>query len=394
MLCSALLYGGFVVCFRRAGNFRVSRWLLLLCLLFVVLVPLVEIAPAQRLAEESSEQSLVEATVGTLSELSTQTVEATSEMVTGAYVSPLMGLYGLITAFLLGRFVLNLYPLVSGKFVRERTDFQGVKVALIDQAVGPFSFWDTIYLNRAAYHAGQIDEALLLHEMGHVRQGHTLDILLVELMQVFYWFNPFVYLFKKRMQANHEYLADAYALEAGVPVAAYAEQLLHYTVRDQTSALASGFNYALIKNRLLMLSTHDQPRRGLLRLTVFASLMLGLLLFTVGTQAKGLTPTPELAASDGYFYGERLTWSGPDQKVYVKGKVEIKVGENDITGNGTFSFLGKVGLLIVDGKSFTPDTTLDIAGKKCSVTILSPTKAREKYGHAGRSGAVEIFTSQ
>ncbi|MEO1808828.1 MAG: hypothetical protein AAFU33_28755, partial [Bacteroidota bacterium] len=124
-----------------------------------------------------------------------------------------------------------------------------------------------------------------------------------------------------------------------------------------------------------MLAKYDQKGAILHRLALLGSLMLILFVSTAFSQLK---PTEPLES--GYVYADSLFWSGEDQKVYFRGNVVIKYGENDVKGTGSFSFLGSVNLLVVNGKPVSTDTRIAISGAKCNIRALSSEDAHAKYG--------------
>ena len=135
-----------------------------------------------------------------------------------------------------------------------------------------------------------------------------------------------------------------------------------------------------------MLSKYDQKSRLFYRLAIFSFLVSAMFLTTA---AANFQPNFE---KSGFFYADSLFWSGVDQKVYLKGDVIMKAAGNDVKGKGSFSFLGKVNLLIINDQKVEPNSTFDLSGMKCEINILSEEEAREKYGSAGKLGAVEITT--
>jgi len=138
-----------------------------------------------------------------------------------------------------------------------------------------------------------------------------------------------------------------------------------------------------------MISKYEQKSRIADRLAILAVIIAGLFCKTAFTN-----PDPIIAFNEnsGYFYADTIYWSGENQKVYVRGDVEIKVGENDVSGTGSFSFLGEVKLLIVNGAPAKMDEAILVTGKKCEVLILSELRAEKEYGEDGKHGAVIIKT--
>jgi TonB family protein len=144
--------------------------------------------------------------------------------------------------------------------------------------------------------AGQTIETnpVLLHEMAHARQMHSLDILLIQIIKIFQWFNPFVYLAEKALQETHEYLADETVLEQDGQPDRYRLLLLTQVFGVQPG-IFSFFNHSLIKNRLTMMTKEKSPCRN--RFKYLAALplvfVLGLMMCCSKTESsKELAPPP------------------------------------------------------------------------------------------------------
>lgn len=122
-------------------------------------------------------------------------------------------------------------------------------VVLIDSNnTGSFSFLNWIVINRNDYE--HHFDAILRHEMVHTQQMHSLDILLIEILKVFFWFNPFLVLYKRSMQEIHEFLADAQAPNRDN----YARFLVAYALKAPITSLTNHFfKPSQIKNRIRMI---------------------------------------------------------------------------------------------------------------------------------------------
>ncbi|MBD3630841.1 M56 family metallopeptidase [Cyclobacterium sp.] len=94
---------------------------------------------------------------------------------------------------------------------------------------------------------------ILEHELVHIREKHHLDLILMEFLTVICWFNPIVYLVKKAMVLNHEYLADQ-KVQHTTQTKAYKKLLLELTVRTQQVAWAISMASSSFKNRLIMVN--------------------------------------------------------------------------------------------------------------------------------------------
>ena len=92
------------------------------------------------------------------------------------------------------------------------------------------------------------------HELVHVNQKHTIDILFIEVLKVFFWFNPLFIFYKKAIQLNHEFLADEEIVKTYNNVPFYQNLLLQKGIGTQTIYLASNLNYLVTKKRLIMMT--------------------------------------------------------------------------------------------------------------------------------------------
>jgi len=120
----------------------------------------------------------------------------------------LWSIYGLGVLVFGFKFCQNLF--IIGHRIRKNTKVkeQHIIHVLLKEKLAPHTFFNFIFFNKQKYTANEIPTAVVLHEKTHAHQKHSVDVLLMELVQVFFWFNPFVYLFKNVIKLNHEFLAD------------------------------------------------------------------------------------------------------------------------------------------------------------------------------------------
>jgi TonB family protein len=151
------------------------------------------------------------------------------------------------------RFLRNLFLIVQRSRVSEKISYNGNQIILTNDQIGPCCFFDHIFLNRQDYLNGRIDKDLLNHEMEHARQSHTIDIILIELVKVFYWFNPIYILYERAIKINHEYLADNGVISDNSDIKSYADKLLNFITCSSNMSLTSGSNNSFTKMRLMMM---------------------------------------------------------------------------------------------------------------------------------------------
>ena len=137
-----------------------------------------------------------------------------------------------------------------GSLWQEHTD--GINIYCHSEQVPPFSWLNNIVISSQDYDNN--GREIILHEEGHIRHRHSLDIVLLTLVQMLQWWNPFVFLLARHLRDVHEYEADDYVLRHDIDPQTYQMLLLQSVVHNATFPLASSFNHSLIKNRIKMMS--------------------------------------------------------------------------------------------------------------------------------------------
>lgn len=170
----------------------------------------------------------------------------------------------------------------------------GVRLVVVDQPVAPFSWMNTIVVNRQDY--AERNAQLLIHERSHIRLHHSRDVVFVELLTVLQWFNPVVWLLSRDLRTVHEYEADEAVLSQGADTAQYITLLMHKAMGVQACVLANGINTSETKKRVKMMIKMKSPRWSWLKclyIVPIAALSLAVTARTV-TDYKVL-PSQELA---------------------------------------------------------------------------------------------------
>ena len=115
---------------------------------------------------------------------------------------------------LTARFFVQLGSIIRLHFQCSKSNIQGVRVHLLKKETGPFSFFHWIFIHPQSHTESEISE-IITHEETHARQYHSVDVLFSEIMCIFCWFNPFIWLMKREVRGNLEYMADYRVLETG-----------------------------------------------------------------------------------------------------------------------------------------------------------------------------------
>ena len=117
-----------------------------------------------------------------------------------------------------------------------------INVLLIEKVI-PHTFFNYIFLNKQRFELQEIPEEVLVHEQAHAKQKHSIDLLIIEFLQIVFWFNPFIYFIKNSIKLNHEFLADQAVLNQGITSKDYQKILLAFSSSAATPILANSINY-------------------------------------------------------------------------------------------------------------------------------------------------------
>jgi len=197
-----------------------------------------------------------------------------------SFLKILLILYVSGVILLLFRFFRNIFLITHSKLCSEKINYAGNKLVLIDNQINPFCFFNTIFVGKQDYLNNKIAKELLIHELEHIRQSHSIDILFIELIQIIYWFNPILILYNKAIRVNHEYLADNGVIQDSTDIKCYADKLINFISCKRNIPLTSGFNPSLTRKRLIML-TKSKPNKIDNGVRIFLTLSLVAVFFLI-----------------------------------------------------------------------------------------------------------------
>lgn len=167
-------------------------------------------------------------------------------------------IYWGIVAFLCGRFLVQLSSILWLAHTSERVVIHETPVYALRKAAGPFSFFRMVFLHPESHSDKETDE-ILTHECTHVSQWHSIDVILSEMMCMACWFNPFVWLLKREVRHNLEYLVDNTVIQSGYDSKSYQYHLLGLAHHQSVTTLYNSFNVLHLKNRIMMMNKKRSP---------------------------------------------------------------------------------------------------------------------------------------
>ena len=187
-----------------------------------------------------------------------------------------MTIYTMVACLLLLRFFWQLVSIVRLRNKCRTTDINGTKVYLLESNEGPFSFFNWIFINPTKHNRQETDE-IMTHELAHCRQLHSVDILFAELFAIVFWANPFVWLLKREVRLNLEYLADNNVLAGGTDSKKYQYHLLGLAYRKNVATISNNFNVLPLKKRIKMMNKKRTKRIAKVKYALYIPLAAALL---------------------------------------------------------------------------------------------------------------------
>ena len=259
----------YILFLRKETFFMLNRIYLMVAVLFSVLLPFVHFQVNSALPSVM----LGEVTVTAMRYQNLlQTVTVYGTKLSGAFEQTIQSIglirfiYLLGTAIFLLLFLFRLLQITSLILHNESERKNGIRIVKIDRDTTPFSFFNFVFINRNYLDSPGMKE-MVAHETEHVRQGHSFDVVFLELLTILQWFNPFVWLLKRSIRENHEFLADHGVLRPGVSSAAYRLLLLGSSF-EQQPVIANNFNYSLTKIRIKMITQIKSSKTAALKLSL------------------------------------------------------------------------------------------------------------------------------
>jgi len=306
-ICLVILFAVYRFFLEKEKMHRFNRFFLLFSLAFGLIVPFItlEVAPdvLQPVEFSKSDKTIVTGTVvGSETIPVNQKIQNNPEA--NAYTAPdyqaiIFMIYVLATGLLLSRFLLNVVKIISKILRYPRIQSQDAAIVLVKERVAPHSFLNYIFLNENAWLKKDIEEEIVIHEFTHVRQKHSIDVLIIELLKIIFWFNPVFILYKKAIQLNHEFLADESVMASCPDVPKY-QILILQAIGLPAISITSNFNYSLTKKRLKMMKKHtSRSRIMLIGLALIPLLSILLVLFSNRTIAQSVVPAGQNVVSAG-----------------------------------------------------------------------------------------------
>ena len=267
--CLVLLLGFYHLVLEKEKMHQFNRFYLLGSILFSFIVPSFIITVTPEILETPLFTEVTTLEQFSTSEVPLQITETIN------YTQYIIGLYILISMILFISLSRKVYGLLHKAKQNQHINYFSATVVLLKERIVPYTFLRYIFINKFTYQTDSLEEQILTHELAHVEQKHSIDVLFIEVLQNLFWFNPIFRYYKKAIQLNHEFLADDAVINSHKNITEYQQVLLNTTAQNNNIYLASNLNYSLTKKRLLMMTKPSSKTKILFKKLLVAPLVAG-----------------------------------------------------------------------------------------------------------------------
>ena len=305
-----VFYLAYLLFLRKVKFFRANRYYLLTAILFSIILPHLNFSSPVSIVNYS--YFFPEITI---------TGSAQGEQLQAAIPSwtisrMLMIIYLTVAGMLAFRLVIRLLQLMMLVARNKTRKVNNARIVSLESDQAPFSFLSYIFINETLY-GEEERQKIIEHELVHIKQFHTFDLILLEMLTIIQWFNPFAWLYRRSMLEIHEYLADEEVLKNGANLSFYQSLLLNLQLGREFLAPASNFNKSLTINRIKMMTTIKPSEWKKLRFFLLLPLLIALVLMctkikeeqsamTEDTTAKFTHPVISPAEGEIFFIVEEM----------------------------------------------------------------------------------------
>jgi beta-lactamase regulating signal transducer with metallopeptidase domain len=306
----AIVYLFYQLVLRKLTFYNWNRWYLLGYTAFAFLIPLLNITNA---LDKNWNQSMLIRYIPVI-EVNGETA-ASKAMANSWQVWDwlfLLLLAGMLVLII--RFVIRYLSFLSVRRNAILLTDGDTRLYRVEKEIIPFSFGNSIFINGHIQDEAELRE-IIRHEFVHVKQKHTHDIIWSELLCILNWFNPFVWLIRKAIRQNLEFIADNKVLEQGLDRKKYQYLLLKVTGNNHFS-IANQFNFSSLKKRIAMMNKMKSARAQLIKFLFIVPLIAVMLLAFRNDRIRGTVqdkPDPPSWQTGDF------TDSVPDVRINEKG---------------------------------------------------------------------------
>lgn len=252
----ALLYTCIIPLLEKETFHRLNRILILGCLIMSFAIPLVHFTGGTNPTVDMVRQAVQLPEVLIDGNAKEQSVWSWADIMTFIYI---IGVVAIFTMTVVQTSSLILHM----RQCEHITDNRGNTIVLTDCATSPFCLFHYIVMSRDDYANNR--NYILTHEQEHIRLGHCIDLVILQVATIIQWFNPFVWLIGKNLKAIHEFEVDEAVLNKGIDATQYQQFLVIKAVGNRLQPFANNLNKESLKRRIIMMNQKRSNRWMMLK---------------------------------------------------------------------------------------------------------------------------------
>ena len=252
----ALLYACIIPLLEKETLHRLNRILILGCLIMSFAIPLVHFTGGTNPTVDMVRQAVQLPEVLINGDAKEQSVWSWADIMTCIYIIGVVAIFTM-TVVQTVRLTRQL------RQCEHITDNRGNTVVLTDCATSPFCLFHYIVMSRDDYANNR--SYILTHEQEHIRLGHSIDLVVLQVATIIQWFNPFVWLIGKNLKAIHEFEVDEAVLNKGIDATQYQKFLVIKAVGNRLQPFANNLNKESLKRRIIMMNQKKSNRWMMLK---------------------------------------------------------------------------------------------------------------------------------
>ena len=319
----AAFYGFYRLLLHKETFYSLNRYYLIMTSIIAFIIPLLQVGYLNNLLNNQQNDN-ASAALFTIKLSGADTKSGLDWLFTDNNLL-IVGYLVMVTLFII-RLVINIYRIISLSFKGSKKRMGNIIYVELPNSSTAFSFFNLLFINPS------IDKknAILKHEMVHIQQKHSLDIVFFEIIQILAWFNPITYFIKKDIKLLHEYIADGITTDTEIQKHEYAMFLIQNSFGMISNQLTNQiFNQSILKRRINMLNKEKSTGRARLKLLFALPIAGGMLC------ASTMAFTKDYAMIDlypeKYESNQSVKQETPKKKATEIKEVQIKSGAKSKT---------------------------------------------------------------
>ncbi|MCX7546967.1 M56 family metallopeptidase [Xanthomarina sp. F1114] len=319
-----------------------------------------------------------------------------------------MYLFYMGSAFALMIFVFKIIKISQLIINNQKHRESNLQIVNLENSRDAFSFFNYIFIGKQLENEER--ETIFKHELVHVKQKHSFDMLFFEILRILFWFNPLIYMYQNRISVVHEFIADAEAVKHNKQQ--YYQNLLSQVFQaKRVSFINPFFKESLIKKRIVMLQKSKSKQVQLVRYALLIPMVFGMLVYSSCSDASQDSMTvSEVSQEDqlkmiieSFDKEGKLNESEKEElTTYFLDVIKANVEGQDVStlplNSSEFDGNGEVPFTVIDQVPIFPgceDGSSNEERKQCMIGKISSVVAENFNTDLGKTlnltGVVKIF---